>query len=158
MTFVEILATADKTVTISPTDNSLIVDDNHLVNIDSLKSKGLKEISPELAKLTSYTSTQDENIMLWPRGNSDLAVVDLQKMEYDIIESFFPGDDLGYLPISLKSFNQGRKILGLSYLKTSQTYVMTYWNKVENEQYQVVHKPINSLFIQRTIILHSDES
>lgn len=158
MTFVEILATADKTVTISPTDNSLIVDDYHLVNIDSLKSKGLKEISPELAKLTSYTSTQDENIMLWPRGNSDLAVVDLQKMEYDIIESFFPGDDLGYLPISLKSCNQGRKILGLSYLKTSQTYVMTYWNKVDCEQYVVVHKPINSLFIQRTIILQSDES
>lgn len=139
------IGTFDKTITISSMDNSLIVDDLAMTNIDTLKSKGLKEPNPQLAHFTSYSSTQDNNIVLWPCGNSDLTVVDVNKMEYDVIRGFFTGDDLGYLPITLKSSQNGRKIIGLSMLKVSKDYVLTYWNKVAHEDSLVSTRSIKVL-------------
>lgn len=145
MEFVDVIGTFDKTITISTIDNSLIVDDLNMVNIDTLKPKGLKETIPQLANFTSYSSTQDQNIVLWPCGNNDLTVVDVNKMEYDVIRGFFTGDDLGYLPISLKSSLNGRKIIGVSMLKVSKDYVLTYWNKVSNEDQLVTTRSIKML-------------
>lgn len=139
------IGTFDKTVSISSMDNSLLVDDLKMANIDTLKPKGSKEPHPELANITSYSSTQDFNIVLWPCGNSDLSVVDVNKMEYDVITGFFSGNDLGYLPISLKSSLNGRKVMGLSMLKISKDYILTYWHKVAQEDQLVTMRSIKML-------------
>lgn len=158
MEYVEVVGTFDKTVTISAFDNSLMVDDLSMANIDTLKPKGHKEPNPQLAHFTSYASTQDQNIVLWPCGNSDLTIVDLNKMEYDVVASFFTGDDLGYLPINLKSALNGRKVLGLSMLKVSKDYVLTYWNKVKGEEQIVTTRSIKTLDPNCKQYLSSTES
>lgn len=150
--FVEVFGTADKTVTISPVDNSLVVDDASMVNIDSLKSRGLKESHPDFAEHTSYSSIHDPDIALWPCGNSELAIVDLMAFEYDIVGKFFLGDDLGYLPMNLKSYHSGRKVLGLTMLKQSKHFVVSYWNKVEHEESVVVTKSVKAIDGQGNLI------
>ena len=141
----EVIGTIDKIALISSLDNSLMIDDLNMTNIDTLKPKGLKEANPDRAAFTSYVSIQDPNIILWPCGNSDLAIVDIVSFEFDVVGAFFAGDDRGYLPISLKSSNNGRKVIGLSMLKLSQDYVLAYWNKVKGEDQIVTTRSIKML-------------
>jgi hypothetical protein len=117
---------------VSATDNTIRVLDNStqdLKVLDSISGKGMKEVKSNLSKRTNYISTNDPGIILWPPGNDQLAVVDLNKLEYDLIDSFLSDDDLGYLPMSVKSSQGGRIVLSLGEIKQTGEMILIYWKK-----------------------------
>lgn len=119
---------------ISATDNAIRVLDtatNDLKVEDSLPGKGMKEIKAGTFRKTTYASTNDPGIVLWPPGNDQLAIIDLQNFEYDLVEGFLADDDLGYLPTSIKSSQRGRIVLSLGEFKQSGDMTLIFWKKTK---------------------------
>lgn len=145
MTCLDVYEGCQKIVTISPQDNSLVVDHSDFTHYDTIPSRGLKEVGKEFLHLVSYSSTVDENIFCWPCGNNDLGVVDLQALEYDVVVNFFLGDPLGYLPLSLKTSHNGRKVVALTFVKATHEYSLYFWTKVKGEDGGSVCKPVKAI-------------
>lgn len=76
-------------------------------------------------------STNDPGIVLWPPGNDQLAVIDMQSFEYDLIDGFLADDDLGYLPTSIKSSQRGRIVLSLGESKQTGDMTLIFWRKIQ---------------------------
>lgn len=99
--------------------------------VDSLPGKGMKEIKAGTFRKTTYSSTNDPGIVLWPPGNDQLAIIDLQNFEYDLVDGFLADDDLGYLPRSMKSCQRGRIVLSLGESKQSGDMTLIFWKKTK---------------------------
>lgn len=129
---------------ISSDDNSLVIEDSLMAHFDTIKGRGLKEPRLEFLRLINYSSTNDQNIYLWPCGNADLAVVDFKTLEYDIITNFFT-EDTNLIPLSIKSAQNGRKVISLVSSKTSGATSVLYWNKVQGEEDGIIVKPTKAI-------------
>ena len=130
--FIEAVLYGKYLVVVSATDNAIRLLDSttaELKAIDSISGKGMKEIKASAFRRTTYTSTNDPGIILWPPGNDQLAVIDLNSLEYDVIDSFLADDDLGYLPLSVKSSQGGRIVLSLGEVKQMGDTILIYWKK-----------------------------
>lgn len=91
----------------------------------------MKEIKAGTFRRTTYMSTNDPGIVLWPPGNDQLAVIDMQSFEYDLIDGFLADDDLGYLPTSIKSSQRGRIVLSLGESKQTGDMTLILWRKTQ---------------------------
>ncbi len=100
-----------------------------LSHFDTLSPKGLKEIDMGHETCTSYASTADEHVFCWPCGNNDLYILDFASLEFEFLEDFFAGEEFGYLPISIKTVLNGRKVAALSMSKVSREYGLYHWEK-----------------------------
>ena len=144
--FIEVFSTRDKIATVSPIDNSFVISNTSLVHFDTLAPRGLKEIDMGHETCTSYASTVDEHIFCWPCGNNDLYIIDFSTLEFDFIDDFFAGEEFGYLPISIKTVLNGRKVAALSMSKVSREYGLYHWEKsASKESNKAAFSPVKKI-------------
>lgn len=114
-------------------------DDNHLEvlneNMECLAlvdSQGLEAVDPKREHLTAQgTYGKDDHIFLWPAGNGYLGIVDLEALEYDLIEDLGGMGTGEYLAINLQSAADGRKVLVSVFQKASGSSYLKYWQKAD---------------------------
>lgn len=142
--FIDAVSAGDMIARISADDNSLIVEENSMKHFDTLNGKGMKEPKPEFLRLIHLASTSDTNVYHWPCGNADLAIVDFKTLEYDLVPTFF-GQDPSMIPLSIKSAQNGRKVLALMCSKTTGQTILIYWNKVQGQEKAIIVKPTKAV-------------
>lgn len=79
--------------------------------------------------MSSSTRGIDSDIFLWLAGNTKLGVIDFQRMEYDLVDGLGGQGVSEYLPSTLVSVLDGRKVLSVAYKKGSGACFLNYWQK-----------------------------
>lgn len=104
--------------------------DGSMEQVALLDRQGLETVDAKSVKLTSQQSTaSDTNIFLWSAGATTLGVMDLDTMEYDMIEalgSSAVGESLSH---SMLSVSNGRKIATVTTKKKVGGCYLNYWQK-----------------------------
>jgi hypothetical protein len=91
---------------------------------------GMEGIDPSKEHLmSSSTRGIDSDIFLWLAGNTKLGVIDFQRMEYDLVDGLGGQGVSEYLPSTLLSVLDGRKVLSVAYKKGSGACFLNYWQK-----------------------------
>lgn len=109
-----------------------------------LKTKSWLKIDKKLKKLASMGSDgHDKNIYLWNRGDGTLGIIDLKKMEYEIIPELGAASGEQSLAHGMLSARNGRKILTLTTTKGKEnSFYINYWQKGREK---ITTKPVEFL-------------
>ena len=134
-------------VALAKSSNTLKLFDKDLKEISYIKGKG-KQAYPSEVAATTATST-DSNIFMWPMGDGYLGVVDVEKVEYDMIGGL--GGLGGEHPLChmMLASNNGRKVLTVSGKASSNSCYFSYWQKTEGSM--AVTRSIDYLYSKRKL-------
>ena len=101
-----------------------------LEEVARLKTKGHLRMDKNLRK-QAFTGSDghDEMIYLWNMANGSVGVIDLKKMEYDIVPDLGSATGNQSLAHAIISTSNGRKLLSLTTIKNSESYFVNFWAK-----------------------------
>ncbi len=81
----------------------------------------------------SNSTSSDPHVYLWTAGGGVLGIVDIERMEYDLVEGLAgsPGESL---PHAILAVGNGRKIVSVNTKKSTGGYYLNYWTKSANNR------------------------
>lgn len=93
--------------------------------------------------MSQSSTASDSNIFLWTAGATTLGVVDVDKMEYEMIEGM-GGIRLGEsLPHASLSVDNGRRIVTITSMKGADSCYVSYWQR--DNKHRVITRIIESI-------------
>ena len=104
--------------------------DGSMEQIAILDKQGLETVDTASVRLASQQSAaSDSNIFLWNAGATMLGIMDLDTMEYDLVEGM-GGSAVGEsLSHAMLSVSNGRKLVTVTNKKQLGACYVNYWQK-----------------------------
>ena len=113
--------------------------DSELKDVARLKCQNQQSIDPKTESLlSSYTKGHDPFVYLWTAGDGCVGIVDIERMEYDLVPRLGGSSSQENLAHALLSVFNGRKVLSVIKRKGADSYFLNYWQKSANSQVMTV--------------------